>query len=321
MNAHTSVQQDANGVPHSFNDNPNSLQLHQQWLTVAKAAQGGGDVDWGFRMDWLYGTDGPDAQSFGNAAGEWDEAWDNGGNYGHALPQLYAEVAMGDLRVKGGHFLSPLGYESVNSTENFFYSRSYGRGIVGFIPRTVTGVQVDYTVSENLTAHGGWVNGYDTGFGSTNDSMFLGGATVALANGMDINYMLLSSDDVYAHSIAVARQLTDRIHAVFETVMRTNSSGATDSAITLNNYVFYDLNDCMKVGLRSEWVDMGRDSEEFNAVTVGINYQATGNLMLRPEIRMDNFHSDINDASNNGGIDASGRRDSTVFGFDAIWSY
>ena len=43
--------------------------------------------------------------------------------------------------------------------------------------------------------------------------------------------------------------------------------------------------------------------------------------MLRPEIRMDNFHSDINDASNDGGIDALGRRDSTVFGFDAIWSY
>ena len=309
------------GVLNSFNDNPNSLQLHQQWLTVAKAAQGGGDADWGFRMDWLYGTDGPDAQSFSNNAGDWDEAWDNGGNYGHALPQLYAEVAMGDLRVKGGHFLSPLGYESVNSTENFFYSRSYGRGIVGFIPRTVTGVQVDYTVGENLTAHGGWVNGYDTGFGSTNGSMFLGGATVALANGMDINYMLLSSDDQYAHSIAIARQLTDRIHTVFESVLRTVSGEGTDSAITLNNYVFYDLNDCMKLGLRSEWVDPGRGIEEYNAVTVGLNYQATANLMLRPEIRMDNFHSDINDASNSGGIGALGRRDSTVFGFDAIWSY
>ena len=312
MNAHTSAQQDANGVPHSFNDNPNSLQLHQQWLTVAKAAQGGGDADWGFRMDWLYGTDGPDAQSFSNNAGEWDRDWDNGGNYGHALPQLYVEVAMGDLRVKGGHFLSPLGYESVNSTENFFYSRSYGRGIVGFIPRTVTGVQVDYTVGENLTAHGGWVNGYDTGFGSTNDSMFLGGATVALANGMDINYMLLSSADVYAHSIAVANQLTDRIHTVFETVLRTDTDSVGDSSsqITLNNYVFYALNDCMKIGLRSEWVDPGRNSEEYNAVTVGINYQATSNLMVRPELRMDNFHQDI-----------TNQVDSTVFGFDAIWSY
>ena len=314
MNAHTSSQQDANGVPHSFNDNPNSLQLHQQWLTVAKAAQGGGDVDWGFRMDWLYGTDGPDAQSFGNAAGDWDEAWDNGGNYGHALPQLYAEVAMGDLRVKGGHFLGPLGYESVNSTENFFYSRSYGRGIEGFIPRTVTGVQVDYAVGENLTAHGGWVNGYDTGFGSTDGSMFLGGATVALANGMDINYMLLSSDDVYAHSIAVARQLTDRIHTVFESVLRTDTTGSVQRSsatqITLNNYVFYDLNDCMKLGLRSEWVDPGRGIEEYNAVTVGLNYQATGNLMVRPEIRMDNFHKGYTTPV-----------DSTVFGFDAIWSY
>ena len=126
--------------------------------------------------------------------------------------------------------------------------------------------------------------------------------------------MLLSSDDVYAHSIAVANQLTDRIHTVFESVLRTDTTGSvqrsSDTAITLNNYVFYDLNDCMKLGLRSEWVDMGRSSEEFNAVTVGINYQATGNLMVRPEIRMDNFHRLI-----------TANEDSTVFGFDAIWSY
>ena len=310
------------GVPHSFNDYPNRVQLHQQWLTAEKVAHGGGDLSWGFRMDWLYGTDGPDAQSFNNNAGEWDNGWTNGIAYGNAIPQLYAEVAVGDLRVRGGHFLSPLGYESVNSTENFFYSRSYGRGIVDFIPRTVTGVQVDYAVGDNLTAHGGWVNGYDTGFGSTDDSMFLGGATVALANGMDVSYRLLSSSERYAHSIVVGNQLTDRIHSVFETVLRTDTADSSSaSAITLNNYLFYDLNDCMALGLRSEWVDMGRNDEEFNAVTVGINYQASANLLLRPEARIDNFHQDINDGDNDGGISASGRRDSTVFGFDAIWSY
>ena len=136
---------------------------------------------------------------------------------------------------------------------------------------------------------------------------------VTLANGMDINYMLLSSADVYAHSIAVARQLTDRIHTVFESVLRTDTTGSVQRSsatqITLNNYVFYDLNDCMKLGLRSEWVDPGRGQEEYNAVTVGVNYQATANLMVRPEIRMDNFHKEITD-----------REDSTVFGFDAIWS-
>ena len=152
--------------------------------------------------------------------------------------------------------------------------------------------------------------------------MFLGGATVALANGMDVSYRLLSSSERYAHSIVVGNQLTDRIHSVFETVLRTDTAvSSSASAITLNNYLFYDLNDCMALGLRSEWVDMGRNDEEFNAVTVGINYQASANLLLRPEARIDNFHQDINDGDNDGGISASGRRDSTVFGFDAIWSY
>ena len=337
MNGHVvPPQQDANGVPHSFNDYPNRVQLHQQWLTAEKVAHGGGELNLGFRMDWLYGTDGPDAQSFNNNAGEWDNGWTNGIAYGNAIPQLYAEVAVGDLRVKGGHFLSPLGYESVNSTENFFYSRNYALGMATasynwMIPRTVTGVQADYAVGDNLTVHGGWVNGFDTGFSDTADgSMFLGGATVALANGMDVSYRVLAGKDVgfleriYVHSIVVERQLTDRLHGVFETVLHAyGDQGQPDSNswITLNNYLFYDLNDCMALGLRSEWVDMGRDAEEFNAVTVGINYQASANLMLRPEVRVDNMHRDINSGAGNGRVFSAGRRDSTVFGFDAIWSY
>ena len=322
------------GVSNSFNEYPNRLQLHQQWLTVAKAAQGGGAADWGFRMDWLYGTDGPNAQAVGNTPGDWDTGWDHGGHYGHAIPQLYVEVAMGDLRVKGGHFLSPLGYESVNSTENFFYSRSYSRGgeseldapTYGGLPQTVTGVQADYTISDNLTAHGGWVNGIDTGFGSTDQSMFLGGVTLALANGMDVSYRLLSGTAyidvvVYTHSIVVEKQLTDRLHSAFETVLFADADAEDSTAINLNNYLFYDLNDCMALGLRSEWFDGGRDSEEFNAVTVGINYQATANLLLRPEVRVDNMHRDINAGRNGSTFHSAGRRDSTVFGFDAIWSY
>ena len=41
------------------------------------------------------------------------------------MPQLYAEIAYNDLKVKVGHFYTPIGYEVVQVPQNFFYSHSY----------------------------------------------------------------------------------------------------------------------------------------------------------------------------------------------------
>jgi len=56
--------------------------------------------------------------------------WNSGQFYGLALPQLYAEVAYNDLTVKMGHFISPAGYYTAGTDQNFFpflpYTRQYG---------------------------------------------------------------------------------------------------------------------------------------------------------------------------------------------------
>ena len=337
INGHTQIGYhtegtNGDGTPGSFNDYPNRFQLHQQWLKVQRAAHSGKGFDWGFGLDYVYGTDGPDTQAGYNSAGEWDEDWDNGSAYGHAIPQLYAEVAYAGMRVKGGHFFSPMGYETVASTGNFFYSRSYGRGLAlggggRLIPRTVTGVLADYNIGDHVTVSAGWIDGFDTGFGSGGGSMFMGSASMALFDQMHMSYTLASGDaadgdEIYVHDLIVQWQVTDRIESVFETILLADHDG-DNSEITLNNYMFYVLNDCMKIGLRSEWVDPGRDNEEFNAVTVGLNYQATSNLLLRPELRFDNFHQDINSGADSDGplSSSTGRRDSTVFGVDIILTY
>ena len=334
INGHTQIGYhtegtNGDGTPGSFNDYPNRFQLQQQWLKIQRAAHGGKGFDWGFGLDYVYGTDGPDTQAGYNAAGEWDRDWDNGSAYGHAIPQLYAEVAYAGMRVKGGHFFSPMGYETVASTGNFFYSRSYGLGLAlggggRLIPRTVTGVLADYDIGDHVSVSAGWIDGYDTGFGSGGGSMFMGSASMALFDQMNMSYTLVSGDaggeEIYVHDLIVQWQVTDRIESVFETILLADHEG-DDSEITLNNYVFYALNDCMKLGLRSEWVDPGRDNEEFNAVTVGLNYQATSNLVLRPELRFDNFHQDINNSVDSTGPISTGSRDSTVFGLDMILTY
>src|SRR5690606_31610622 len=61
-----------------FNDYPNRVQLQQQWGWIEKAVDtGGAGFDWGFRMDYVYGTDGQDTQAFGSQPNQWDNPWDN----------------------------------------------------------------------------------------------------------------------------------------------------------------------------------------------------------------------------------------------------
>ena len=75
----------------------------------------------------VYGTDAQKTQAFGNPGagvrgfGTFDASLDHG-EYGWAIPQAYAEVAVGDLSVKVGHFFTPIGYEVIPVTGNFFRS-------------------------------------------------------------------------------------------------------------------------------------------------------------------------------------------------------
>ena len=81
----------------SFNDVPNGVRLQQAWVYAEKKANARGCcADWGMRADILYGTDAQKTQAFGNPPNSWDFGWNNG-SYGWAIPQLYGEVAYGDL--------------------------------------------------------------------------------------------------------------------------------------------------------------------------------------------------------------------------------
>ena len=63
-----------------FNDDPDNVNLHQQWLYAEKVADGQCGWDWGFRADLMYGVDSYDTQAFGNSPGHWD--FQNGFDHG-----------------------------------------------------------------------------------------------------------------------------------------------------------------------------------------------------------------------------------------------
>lgn len=276
-----------------FNSNPNRFVNNQSWLFIEKVADGSKGIDFGGRIDLMYGTDADDTQAFGNPPGTYDylNGWDHG-IYGWALPQLYAEVAAGDLSVKIGHFYTLLGYEVVGAPGNFFYSHAFT--MYNSEAFTHTGAVAIYNASDNVTLYGGWTLGWDTGFNQWGGgSSFLGGASVGITDDLTVTYILTAGDlgfigDGYSHSIVADWNITDKLEYVFQSdlVSVNGDAGAGTGhyhTIGINQYLFYWFNDQIGVGGRAEW--WKANGESIYEITGGLNVKPMANLTIRPEIR------------------------------------
>jgi hypothetical protein len=274
-----------------------SVNLNQMYLYIAKVADGTKGFDWGYRADVLYGVDGNEGQAFGNNPGKWDflNGFDHG-IYEWALPQLYAEVAMGDLAVKAGHFYTPHGYEVVTAPDNFFFSKQLN--FWNSEPFTHTGVQGTYKVNDKLTVLAHWTLGWDTGydqFGKGNMGTI--GFTYAFSDKTSLVYSGGFGDfgwrgDGNINCFILSQKWSDKLMTVHQfDILSTNLGSdlaAPGSLIAGDshgfiNYVFYQLSDKLKAGARYEWYKA--DGTSYNEFTYGVNYQATPNIVVRPEIR------------------------------------
>ncbi|MBM4088093.1 MAG: porin [Planctomycetes bacterium] len=306
------------------NDYPNRVQLHQQWTYLERKANGDCGLDWGVRADLMYGTDGQDFQAFGGRPNDWDNSWDHGGAYGWALPQVYAELAFGDLSVKMGKFFRVLGYEQLPSPNNFFYSHAFSFYLSE--PFTHSGVIADYALGDCVTVVGGWSLGFDTGFSRNGGDCFLGGLKLQLTDNLLFSYMTAIGDfgfedrfnsdaNGYAHTLLMTYNLGERWTFAVQSDLVDNDVllGSTTNVLSVSEYVMYKLNDCWGVGGRFEWYKnpaLGAGAAgEVSSMTAGLNWRPHANVVLRPEVRWDDYHS------------ASLWRDSTLFGIDCIVTY
>jgi hypothetical protein len=86
--------------------------------------------------------------------------------------------------------------------------------------------------------------------------------------------------------------LTERMNYVVQSDWVGASGGDNYQAFGVNNYLFYSINDCWKLGTRFEWFrdDDGRrigSVGDYYGLTCGINWLPTANIRIRPEIRYD----------------------------------
>jgi len=271
------------------------FHVNQLYLYAAKVADGSNGVGFGYRADIIYGVDGGDTQAFGNNSGEFD--FENGWNHGiyeWAMPQLYGEVAMGNLSVKLGHFYTPVGYEVVTTPDNFFFSKQLT--FYNSEPFTHTGALGTYKVSDKLSVIAGWTLGWDTGFdqfgGGSNAIM---GATYAVSENTTLVYSAAIGDfgrrgDGSVNSFILSQKWGEKLMTVHQfDVLSTNSNttlaadAQADNSTGFINYAFYQLTDKAKAGVRYEWYKA--DGTSYNTFTYGVNYQATPNVIVRPEMR------------------------------------
>ena len=284
----------------SFDDVPDHFHNGQTWFYLGHTADGSNGLGLGGRIDVVYGTDAQKTQAFGNPGagvrgfGTWDASLDHG-EYGWAIPQAYGEIASGDLSVKVGHFFTPIGYEVIPVTGNFFRSHSYT--MFNSEPFTHTGALATYTGMEALTLYGGWALGWDTGFDQLNSgNIAIGGFAAELAEDITFTYMNTygnfgwrdgGDDNSYSHSMVLSMALTDRLQYIAQSdVIDTSNPGVSEyETVGLNQYLIYKLNDFVSTGGRMEW--WKADGVSFYEATGGFNFHVLENLIVRPEVRQD----------------------------------
>ena len=303
----------------------NEFQFNQVYLTFERALNLEENCwDFGGRVDMLYGTDYIYGQSTGLETTELGaQKWNSSKQYGLAMPQIYGEVGHGQLSLKVGHFYTIIGYESLMSTSNFFYSHNYAVRYAE--PTGHTGGLFTWKNSDELSLFFGGVNGQDR-FDGQEDSMAVltGFAYTPTEKKYAVNFGLMTGgkepttvDGQYAprtyFSSVFTYNFTDALQSVSQWDAGWqddyNRQGDTANFWSYTQYLFYTLNPCWKAGVRYDYFsddqgtrlgglryggqDGGNPLDAFGyagqaqAISMGLNWTPNNNIRLRPELRWD----------------------------------
>jgi hypothetical protein len=189
----------ANGTPKNrlnFGVNPNFLANswmgNQYYLIVENPLEQNDKINFGFRVDNLFGND----WQFNHSHGFLDTVAHLNHFNGYDLAQVYGEVHLpwltkGGIDIKGGRFYTILGYEVVPATGRPLlsvpYMFNYGQ------PFTHFGALSTLHATERINIYNGVVNGWDRWINDTYKWNYLGGVNWTSKNGkanLAISYII-----------------------------------------------------------------------------------------------------------------------------------
>lgn len=309
-------QTDGFNGPVTFADQANRAQLNQFNLFIDRSVKTEGKGwDFGFRGDFMFGTDAIFTQAYGNPAfdvnngraladrGNWDLniCCSSLRTYGIAIPQAFFEVYApfgNGINVKVGHFYTPIGFESVPAPNNFFYTHAYTMQYGE--PFTHTGVMGTYRITKNFetfmgaiggSGTGGWDGNFDRQMGNWGG---LGGLTWTSndaktsvnVSGTGSTASTRNSSFWGMYSIVIRHRVLDKVqlvvqhdHGFADNVLLANLhyAGVNKDAAWygVNTHVYYDVSRDLSVGVRAEWF---RDRDGFRVFSPGRVAAATNHL-------------------------------------------
>ncbi|HVC98117.1 MAG TPA: outer membrane beta-barrel protein [Pirellulales bacterium] len=315
--------------PVTWTDQANQYQLNELYLYGGKNTDTGGDGwDLGGRIDAFYGS----SYRWDTEAGL-ESTFNKGHTYGLAITQFYGEVAYNDLKVKVGHFISPVGYYTVGTYLNFFntipYTYQYGE------PFTHTGVLANYQITEKVNWGAGVIHGWDNFDNTFNKHAgYLGTLTITGDKKDSLAWVQVYSieptmnaaktfSDRYFQTLVYTRPFKEKWTYVaqsdFGVQGQATSTGHVARWYGFNQYLYWKKNDVWSWGFNFEWF---RDEEGFRVgaavpspgspsalgyplsgfagsfyqCTMGPRWTPLPNLTVRPNFRCDWYDGSVNAA-------------------------
>ena len=238
----------------------------------------------GFVADLVYGPRGADAVF--NSTGS-----------SNIVNQLYVYYNVSDsFTLTLGNFNTFLGYEVISPVGNFNYSTSY---MFSNGPFSHTGLKADIALSDDVSLMLGVLNSTDYTESQPVGDDYMFGAQLGLY-GQYINFLSGGLSNVSQIDFTGGVDISD---SFFLGVNATSyeDDGGEWSGVAL--YPQLTLSDSFALGLRGESFDI-KDSNTFTSFTItgSIN---SGNLTIKPEIRIDSADEKVSTWSADGDVSLS----------------
>jgi hypothetical protein len=274
-----------------FDDRANEPLLNQLVINFERAlVPQPGQFDWGFKLQFMYGSDARFIHSLGLFDRTANEILQPDLVEGY-LNLHFPVVTEGGLDLKLGKFVTLEGAETIDPRTNFFYSHSY---IFNFgIPFNHTGALATFHASKLLDLYAGITRGVNTSVDDNNDSpAFDGGVGLNLLDG---KLTALASTHIgpetpddnrhnrYLNDLTITAKPTKNCTSITDlNYIYDEAADATGYGIA--QYFIYTINDVFSVGLRGE---IWRDADGFYVASFAENDDAAdllrgGSVTLDP---------------------------------------
>jgi Putative beta-barrel porin-2, OmpL-like. bbp2 len=259
--------QDNQNFGRFFDDRANEPLLNQFVINFERAlASQPGEFDWGFKLQFMYGSDARSIHSLGLFSDTAATSIVQPDLVEGYLNLHFPIIREGGLNLKLGKFVTLEGVETIDPRGNFFCSHTYIFNVG--IPFNHTGALATFHATKWLDLYSGITRGVNTSIEDNNDSVsFHGGVGLNLLDGK-LTILATTSigpetpnnnhDQRYFNDIAITAKITDKFNSL--TDLNYALDEVSDAqAFGIAQYFTYAINSWLTAGIRGEifWDDDG----------------------------------------------------------------